>query len=125
MKEYEEKKPIVVVGGTAQDFAGEYMAGGILLLLGLNLKKNEPHHANFVGTGMHGGKIYLRGSIEDYQLGKEVGVAELDETDRAVVRTLVEEYVAYFGGEVESILSGEFRKLYPRYLRPYGRLYAY
>ncbi len=60
MKEYGEKKPSVVVGGTAQDFLGEYMAGGVLVILGLTLDKGERHHANFIGTGMHGGVIYLR-----------------------------------------------------------------
>ena len=34
MKEYQDKKPMLVIGGTAQDFLGEYMAGGILILLG-------------------------------------------------------------------------------------------
>ncbi|MCL0029937.1 hypothetical protein M1N19_03120, partial [Dehalococcoidia bacterium] len=77
MKEYGDKKPVLVIGGTAQDFLGEYMAGGILILLGLNLSEGEHHKANFIGTGMHGGVIYLRGSVEDYQLGKEVGVAGL------------------------------------------------
>ncbi|MEI6186540.1 MAG: hypothetical protein WCP43_04970, partial [Dehalococcoidia bacterium] len=28
MKEYGDKKPSIVIGGTAQDFFGEYMAGG-------------------------------------------------------------------------------------------------
>ena len=65
MKEYQNKKPVVVIGGTAQDFLGEYMAGGILILLGLNLRKKKHHKTKFVGTGMHGGVIYLRGNIEN------------------------------------------------------------
>ena len=81
MKEYQDKKLMVVVGGTAQDFLGEYMAGGVLILLGLNLKERERHKANFIGTGMHGGAIYIRGDVEEFQLGKEVGVAELDKND--------------------------------------------
>ncbi|MDP6824587.1 MAG: hypothetical protein QGI95_00460, partial [Dehalococcoidales bacterium] len=36
MKEYQDQKPKLVIGGTAQDFLGEYMAGGILVLLDLN-----------------------------------------------------------------------------------------
>jgi glutamate synthase domain-containing protein 3 len=35
MKEYEDKRPVLVIGGTSQDFLGEYMAGGIVILLGL------------------------------------------------------------------------------------------
>src|ERR1035437_202010 len=67
MKEYKEKKPVLVIGGTAQDFFGEYMAGGVVILLGLNLKKGESHKQNFIGTGMHGGVIYLRGTVEKHQ----------------------------------------------------------
>jgi len=125
MKEYQEKKPVLVIGGTAQDFLGEYMAGGILVLLGLNLGEGEYHKARFIGTGMHGGVIYLRGSVEDYQLGKEVGIAELEEKDYQILRPLVGEFSAYFSYEIEEIFNRNFIKLFPRWLRPYGRLYAY
>ena len=126
MKEYGEKKPILVVGGTAQDFLGEYMAGGVMVVLGLDLEPGEYHQANYIGTGIHGGVIYLRGQVHEYQLGKEVGVAELDENDWAVLRPLIEEYAEYFSADVDEIIArGEFQKLYALSLRPYGRLYAY
>jgi len=125
MKEYGEKKPALVIGGTAQDFLGEYMAGGIVIVLGLGLADGEPHRANFVGTGMHGGAIYIRGHINDYQLGKEVGASEPDKKDREVLAGLVRQFAAYFDYDAEDILSGRFLKLVPLYLRPYGRLYAY
>ena len=125
MKEYGDKKPVVVIGGTAQDFFGEYMAGGILILLGLNLNEGEHHKANFIGTGMHGGIIYLRGSVDSYQLGKEVGVAELEEADHQILKKLVGEFATYFSYDTEKILKHKFTKLFPRWLRPYGRLYAY
>jgi glutamate synthase domain-containing protein 3 len=68
MKEYKEKKSHLVIGNTAQDFVGEYMAGGVLVILGLNLKGGAQHKANFIGTGMHGGVIYLRGTVENYKM---------------------------------------------------------
>ena len=92
MKEYGEKKPALVIGGTAQDFLGEYMAGGTLVLLGLNLEEGQHHRANFIGTGMHGGVIYIRGSVADYQLGQEVGVAGLKAEDKKLLGGLVGEY---------------------------------
>jgi glutamate synthase domain-containing protein 3 len=125
MKEYGDKKPVVVIGGTAQDFLGEYMAGGILILLGLNLGDGARHRANFIGTGMHGGVIYLRGAVEDYQLGKEVGVAQLEEKDYQILRKFVGQFAAHFGYDAEEILRQKFIKLFPLWLRPYGRLYAY
>jgi glutamate synthase domain-containing protein 3 len=125
MKEYQDKKPALVIGGTAQDFFGEYMAGGVVILLGLNLKEGEYHKAKFIGTGMHGGVIYMRGSVDSYQLGKEVGVAELEEKDYQTLKELVDEFASYFGYNAEEILKQKFNKLYPRWLRPYGRHYAY
>ena len=125
MKEYGDKKPALVIGGTAQDFFGEYMAGGTMVLLGLNLKEGQQHRANFIGTGMHGGVIYIRGSVADYQLGREVGVAKLKAEDKKLLGGLVEEYAGYFGADAARILDSDFIKLYPRFLRPYGRLYAH
>lgn len=125
MKEYGNKKPVLVIGGTAQDFLGEYMAGGILIVLGLNFEEGETHQAKYIGTGMHGGVIYLRGDIADFQLGKEVGVAELDENDHLDLERYVVEFVSHFGHGTKEILNHKFIKLFPLYLRPYGRLYAY
>jgi glutamate synthase domain-containing protein 3 len=125
MKEYGDKKPVLVIGGTAQDFLGEYMAGGILIILGLNLKEGEMHLAHYVGTGMHGGVIYLRGNVADFQLGKEVGTADLDENDRLNLEKYVCEFASHFGYNAREILKHKFTKLFPLYLRPYGRLYAY
>ncbi|MFC2045358.1 hypothetical protein ACFLUH_01600 [Chloroflexota bacterium] len=125
MKEYQEKKSVLVIGGTAQDFLGEYMAGGILILLGLTLAKGERHKARFIGTGMHGGIIYLRGNIEEYQLGKEVGITALEDSDTQILKQYIGEFSSHFGYEAEEILKYDFVKLFPRWLRPYGRLYAY
>lgn len=125
MKEYEGMKPTLVIGGTAQDFLGEYMAGGVLIVLGLNLGGDDLHKANFIGTGMHGGVIYVRGSVEDHQLGKEVSQLDTDENDRSVIERHVLKFADYFGHDAEEILSKEFTKLLPLSHRPYGRLYAY
>jgi glutamate synthase domain-containing protein 3 len=125
MKEFEDKKPVLVIGGTAQDFFGEYMAGGTVILLGLNLKEGEYHRAKFMGTGMHGGVIYLRGSVDSYQLGREVGVVELEGEDFRVVTELVREFASHFNYDAEEILKHKFSKLYPKWLRPYGMLYTY
>jgi glutamate synthase domain-containing protein 3 len=125
MKEYGEKKPVLVVGGTAQDFLGEYMAGGILIVLGLNLADGETHQAHYIGTGMHGGVIYLRGNINEHQLGKEVGVTELDDHDIEQLTKYVSEFAHHFGYDAKEILKHKYIKLFPLYLRPYGRLYAY
>jgi glutamate synthase domain-containing protein 3 len=123
MKEYMDKKPIMVVGGSGEDFLGEYMAGGVLLVLGLTLKDGEQHKARFVGTGMHAGIIYVRGEIS--HLGKEVKLMDVNKRDLKVIGNLVKEYCSYFNADQEAIMKGKFKKLVPYSHRPYGRLYAY
>ncbi len=123
MKEYMDKKPIMVVGGTGQDFLGEYMAGGILLVLGLTLKSGESHRARYVGTGMHAGIMYIRGEVT--HLGKEVKVLDVNKSDLKIIGRLVEEYCSYFKADYNKIMAGKFTKLAPFSHRPYGRIYAY
>ncbi len=125
MKEYQDQRPVIVIGGTAQHFLGEYMSGGVLIVLGLDLLPDERHTSNFIGTGMHGGVMYIRGELDDYQLGKEVGIADLEEKDYQILKQYVGEFATHFGYETDVILRHKFMKLFPRWLRPYGRLYAY
>ncbi len=123
MKEFMDKKPYMIVGGTAEDFLGEYMAGGVLVVLGLTLKNGEQHKARFVGTGMHAGIIYVRGEIT--HLGKEVKVMDVNKTDLDLIRDLVKEYCGYFNADLDAIMNGKFVKIVPYSHRPYGRIYAY
>ena len=51
MKEYGSNKPIVVMGGCTGDFPGEYMAGGIIVVLGLTA--DVPVNGRFIATGIH------------------------------------------------------------------------
>jgi glutamate synthase domain-containing protein 3 len=122
MKEYNEKMPSIVVGGTAQDFLGEYMAGGRLLVLGLNLK-NGFQNIKYVGTGMHGGIMYIRGKVKN--LGKEVDTVNIEKKDEQTISSLVTEFCEYFKFDVDDIMSREFTKIIPVSSRPYGQLYAY
>ena len=73
IKEYKDKKPVLVIGGFTQDFLGEYMAGGVLIVLGLTSQETRRTSA-FISSGMHGGVIDIRGEVESHQLGKEVGL---------------------------------------------------
>ena len=123
MKEFMDNKPYMVVGGTGEDFLGEYMAGGVLIVLGLTLKEGESHRARYVGTGMHAGIIYVRGEISN--LGKEAKKMDVEKKDLAVIKGLVKEYCGYFDKDFETVMKGKFVKIVPYSHRPYGRVYAY
>ncbi|GBE15220.1 MAG TPA: hypothetical protein ENH32_03995 [Proteobacteria bacterium] len=129
MKEYEAKVPTVVIGGTVQDFFGEYMAGGRIIVLNKFFEDNPPLRLSyFIGTGMHGGTIYLRGEVEINQVGAEVGITEPADDEWRIIERYVHRYCKAFGFEAKQakLLKREkFIKLYAKSSRPYGMLYAY
>ena len=125
MKSYQKKVPVMVVGGSARDFLGEYQAGGIIIVLGLGVPKGEPIAGYMVGTGMHGGVMYIRGRVEDWQIGKEVKIFEIDDSDRKVMRPHLRDFARVFHLDIEALLEGPYLKMVPFSKRPYGRIYAY
>lgn len=125
MKGMKKQAPTIIVGGTAGDFFGEYMAGGVLILLGLNLEDGRPIVGDYLGTGMHGGVIYVRGEVDKKKCGAEVGVLDLDDEDKKVLKEALSEYCKDLGLDYDEIMKKGFKKLVPVSLRPYGNLYAY
>jgi glutamate synthase domain-containing protein 3 len=125
MKEFEDKRPVLVIGGTSQDFLGEYMAGGTVILLGLG---DKPHLANHIGTGMHGGAIFIRGSVDPSQVGNEVAISPLNDADREQLKKYLGEFMDNFPDlnlDEGEIMKTEFSRLSPRSKRPYEKLYTY
>jgi len=124
-KEYKKQVPVIIAGGIAGDFCGEYMAGGILVLLGLNRDEGTPIAGDYLGTGMHGGVIYLRGGVDESRIGAEVSVLEPDAKDMKLLKKYLAEFCGHFGFDLEEVMSEPFVKLLPVSSRPYGDLYAY
>jgi glutamate synthase domain-containing protein 3 len=124
MKAFKKQIPVIIIGGTARDFLGEYQAGGVIILLGID-RDGSPLAGNYIGTGMHGGVIYIRGEVDPFQLGKEVSASSADEVDEECLRLYLREYCEDFGLSLDDMMRNKFIKLLPTHLRPYGRIYAY
>lgn len=124
MKSYEDKFPVIVVGGHAADFTGEYMAGGVIVILNL-WEPDELSAGNLTATGIHGGSMYIRGRLDERILGREASCLPLEETDDDLLRQLIGEFRGYFPEVELEYNREEFQKLIPVSHRPYGRLYAY
>jgi glutamate synthase domain-containing protein 3 len=128
MKEYTEKIPTIVIGGTVQDFFGEYMAGGRIIVLNQFFEGNPPtRQSYFMGTGMHGGVIFIPGEVDLHQIGAEVGVTDPTGEEAELISEKIRVFGRIFGipDATERMGNVPFRKLYPKSARPYGRLYAY
>ena len=123
MKAFRHHFPVLVVGETTGDYAGEYMAGGVIVVLNRSELSESPV-GMCLGTGMHGGTIYVRGNVEPHQLGQELGRDEITDQDAEHLESYIAEYEDRLDVQVD-ISPGEFLKFVPTTSRPYGKLYAY
>lgn len=123
MKSYMEHTPVLVIGGKAGSFLGEYQAGGYIIVLGLNAEGQIPV-GNFCGTGMHGGKIFLRTETLPKDLPAQVKSAEATEEDMAEIAKYIDGYCEKFGADKKKILAEKFYVLTPDTKNPYKQLYT-
>ena len=124
MKEFRTMKPVLVIGSSAGSFLGEYMAGGTIVLLGLNLKRGEKLFGSHCASGMHGGRIFVRGSFPKENLSPNIKAVTLNSEDKKDLMEYVGKYCRYFGADCDSIMSKPFMKLIPETSRPYADLYT-
>jgi glutamate synthase domain-containing protein 3 len=129
MKEYKEKFPVLIIGGETGSFLGEYQAGGVIIVLGLDntnrtIPVGQPPVGNFCGTGMHGGRIYLRCNDEPQNLPKQVAIRKADDDDKNQIKDYIKEYSEKFGLNADEILGANFYVLTANSKNPYKRLYV-
>ena len=124
MKAYKEKLPVLVIGGRCGSFLGEYQAGGIIVVLGLGCEGRVPV-GNFCGTGMHGGKIFLRTEQLPPDLPKQVedSVATAEEFEE--ILPYIENYCNKFDTDPEVIKNSTFYVLKANSKNPYKQLYVH
>jgi glutamate synthase domain-containing protein 3 len=121
MKEYGSRWPSLVIGGTAKDYLGEYMAGGTIVVLGIGNEDRSPAGIS-IGAGIHGGKMFLRGEVRQTQLGPGAGIVDLTEDDQRELSGLLGEFEAHFDSHFGKGLSA-FTKIAPLSSRPYSGKY--
>ena len=123
MKEYHEKVPVMIIGGRCGSFLGEYQAGGIIIVLGLETGGKKTV-GNFPCTGMHGGKVYLRGDCEGIRLPAQVSSRKATEADMSEIETYLDEYCGIFGLDRNMIKSQQYTMITPDSSNPYKQLYV-
>lgn len=123
MKSYENKVPLMVIGGKAGSFLGEYQAGGIIVVLNLATPK-EKCVGFFPCTGMHGGKMFLRSTCENVVFPAQVTARPATENDMRELRVHLAEYCQLFKLDVETVLSAPFTVVTPDSKNPYRQMYV-
>ncbi|MCS3901680.1 hypothetical protein [Methanococcus voltae] len=127
MKEYKGKTPVLIIGETAGDFLGEYMAGGIIINLNMKSEDTEFVKNSMLGTGIHGGVIYIRGKVDKNQLGVAADIKEFNSEDLEKITYYVEDYCKEFNYSNEiknNLLNSTYTKIAPISSRPFKKLYT-
>ncbi len=123
MKEYREKIPVLVIGGRAGSFLGEYQAGGVIVVLGLG-ESGGKIVGNFPCTGMHGGKLILRSDCRDIRFPDRVTAKPASDDDKAEIERYVSEYCRLFGNSKDELMDHPFTVVTPDSKNPYKQLYV-
>lgn len=123
MKEYEDKVPVLVAGGRAGSFLGEYQAGGLIVILNIGGGSEAPV-GYFCGTGMHGGKIFLCCETPPADLPAQVAVKMASADELEEIRPHVSAFCEAFGYDADKLLARPYLLLTPNTQNPYRRLYT-
>ena len=123
MKAYQDKKPVMVIGGKAGSFLGEYQAGGLIVVLNL-FAPDQPIVGNFPCTGMHGGKMVLRSDCKSVVFPEQVTAHAATQDDLREVTPYVKEFCELFGLDADSVLNGPFTVVTPDSKNPYRQMYV-
>ncbi len=145
MKEYKDKKPVIVYGGRVKQYCGEYMAGGIIVVLGLDfhnalidnkkpITKDNINPAGIknyggeiiqshLGGGIHGGTIYIRGDVPDYSLGVYATKDNFTGKDTKILAPILGRFSELFNVPMDLIWSKKFSKIRAISTRPFGTIY--
>lgn len=123
MKSYEEKVPVIVVGGKCGSFLGEYLAGGIIIALGLDYDDKDVLDS-FCATGMHGGKIFIRTNKLHAKITPQICASEATEEELSEIAPFIKEFCECFGVPEKEIYSKSFQVLTPNSSNPYKQLYV-
>lgn len=123
MKAYGDKLPVMVIGGKAGSFLGEYQAGGVIVVLGLT-ESARPIVSNFPCTGMHGGKLFLRSDCKNILLPKQVIARPASHKDLDGIWTYLHTFCELFGGDCDKLVQQPFTLITPNSSSPYKQLYV-
>lgn len=123
MKQYKDKVPVLVIGGRTGSFLGEYQAGGVIVVLGLHTDGKKIVH-NFPCTGMHGGKLFLRGKCDDIVFPSQVTARAAGSADLAEIQEYVAEFCKEFDCSSQEIMNSPFTVVTPDSKNPYKQMYV-
>ena len=126
MKAYEDLRPIMVCGGKARDFFGEYMAGGLLILLGMNSRLDGPARRRLPrARACTAARSTCAARSSRGSAARRSASSRPTRTTSPSIGRSSRSTARRWAMDLDEVLSEPFTKLIPVSHRPYGKLYAY
>lgn len=116
----------ITVNANAQDAVGDTMNEGQIIIHGDigDAAGYAMRGGNFPCTGMHGGKMFLRGTCDDIAFSRQVTAACATETDMEEIKEYLSEYCDLFGFDMTEVLNAPFTVITPDSKNPYKQIYV-
>ena len=123
MKAYQDKVPVMVIGGAAGSLLGEYQAGGVIIVLGLEAEQKRIV-GNFPCTGMHGGKMFLRSDCKHIKFPSQVTPHPAAPDELLEAEPFISEFCSLFGYDKNAVMDAPFTVITPDSKNPYKQMYV-
>lgn len=124
MKAYKAQVPAIIIGGCVGDFFGEYLAGGLLVALGLDRAPGERIVGDYLASGIHGGEIYLRATLDELPVHRYLAVQEVSGESLTAIAGRLHKFTEAFALDMQQILDHPFVRIAPISHRPFAAKYA-
>ena len=92
-------------------------------MLGLHTD-GKPVVGNFPCTGLHGGKVFLRGSLSGVRFPPQVTVSPAAPEDLAEIEPLIQTFCTLFAQNAAEILNAPFTVVTPNHENPFRQMYV-
>jgi glutamate synthase domain-containing protein 3 len=124
MKAFKTQVPALIIGGCVGDFFGEYMAGGLLVVLGLDRQPTHRLVGDYLASGIHGGEIFLRTTPDMLPKAKYLTIEAVSGDALKSLAPRLKTFAAAFNLDADELLAGPFTRLTPISHRPFAAKYA-
>ena len=89
-------------------FLGEYQAGGVIVVSGLDAADERPIVSNFPCTGMHGGKLFPRSDCAEIPFPEQVTARPATPEDMPEIEEYLREFCALFDVDFDMLYASRF-----------------
>jgi glutamate synthase domain-containing protein 3 len=99
------------------------MAGGLIIVLGLG--GGRPISEQGVGSGIHGGEIFVRGKIDNLCLGCGAKQAPVTEEQKTMIAPIIRDFAQSFGIDPAPLLASDYTRIAATSARPFASKYTW